>query len=119
MTHQNAKERKTPNNLPFILARIINIALLLLAFNQLPYDYYTFLRLITCGVTGYGIYFAFQLRKMGWAWVFGVIAFLFNPVFPVHLDRNTWRVIDAIVAVVLFVSLFQLKERGKRNYAKK
>ena len=35
---------------------------------------------------------------MGWAFI--AVALLFNPVVPVHLDRETWRVIDWGVALI-------------------
>ena len=31
-----------------------------------------------------------MLNRVTWAWIFGVLAALYNPVFRVHLDRNTW-----------------------------
>ena len=71
----------------FIIARTIAAILLLWALDRHPYSYYTILRFVVCGVTGYGVYFAAQLEKNGWAWAFGIIALLFNPIIPIHLAR--------------------------------
>jgi len=29
-------------------------------------------------------------NRVLWVWIFGVLAALYNPIFPVHLDRSTW-----------------------------
>ena len=94
----------------FIIARTIAAILLLWALDRHPYSYYTILRFVVCGVTGYGVYFAAQLEKNGWAWAFGIIALLFNPIIPIHLDRETWAFIDLGVAVLLCVSFFVLRK---------
>jgi hypothetical protein len=30
------------------------------------------------------------MNRVGWTWIFGVLAGLYNPIFRVHLDRSTW-----------------------------
>ena len=94
----------------FIIVRLIAIVLLFWALDRHPYGYYTFLRLVVCGVTAYSAYFAVGINKNGWAWTFGAIAFLFNPIIPMHLTRDIWQIIDVGVAILLFVSLFLLKK---------
>ena len=105
-----ARNKKIRGFLPFIIARVIAITLLFLALGQLPYGFYKILRFVVCGVGAYGAYFSKNLEKIGWAWTFGIIAVLFNPLIPVHLDRPTWAIIDVIVAVVIIVSLFLLRK---------
>lgn len=41
-----------------------------------------------------------ELEKSGWAWVFGIIALLFNPIIPVHLSREIWAPIDIMAALI-------------------
>ena len=93
----------------FIIVRIITAALLIWALSKHPYGYYTLLRFVVCGVTAFGVYFAAEFKRIGWAWIFGIIAILFNPIFPIRLDRNTWAIIDVGVAVILLISIFILK----------
>jgi hypothetical protein len=38
-------------------------------------------------------------------WVFGAIAVLFNPFFPIVFSRDSWQIIDFFVAIV-FLKLF-------------
>lgn len=94
----------------FIIARIIAIIFLLLALENQPYGYYILLRFIVCGVSAYGAFFASRLGETGWIWILGIIAVLFNPIIPIHLDRETWAIVDLGVAVILIVSLFLLKK---------
>jgi hypothetical protein len=37
---------------------------------------------------------AIKEKLEGWALLLGGIALLFNPVFPIHLDRSIWKVLD-------------------------
>ena len=91
----------------FIIARIVAIAMLIFAVGRLPYDYYTLLRFVVCGVSAYGVYCAVEIvGENGWAWFFGVVAVLFNPLLPIYLKKDTWAFIDLGVALLLVVSLF-------------
>jgi hypothetical protein len=101
--------------IPFTVARITAIILLLWALDRHPYAYYMILRFVVCGVTAYGVYFAAQLKSNYWAWTFGMIAVLFNPFLPIHLDRDTWAIIDVGVIVVLLGSLLLLKKSKIRG----
>jgi hypothetical protein len=56
---------------------------------------------------------AYEQGKTAWAWIFGIIAVLFNPVAPIYLARETWSVIDLIVAAILVASIFKLKAVAK------
>lgn len=94
----------------YLVARIVAVILLFWALDKHSYGYYTLLRFVVCGVSAYGAYFAVELGKNGWAWTLGIIAILFNPLIPIHLDKDTWAVIDSGVAIVLVISLFLLRK---------
>ncbi|WP_339812058.1 DUF6804 family protein [uncultured Imperialibacter sp.] len=78
--------------------------LLLIALVELPYGYYTFLRLaVTIGAV-LVIYIEYSKSLNFWIIIFGIIAVLFNPIFPIYLrDRGLWAVIDVLCAII-FVS---------------
>lgn len=61
---------------------------------------------------------AYTLKRKAWILVLGFIAVLFNPIFPVHLDRDTWVVIDIIAAIVMFVSIWMLTPRSSDSEGK-
>lgn len=73
------------------------------------YGYYQILRWVICGVTGYSAYLAYENKRNVWTWIFGIIAVLFNPISPIHLDRETWSIINIIIAAIIFTSIFKMK----------
>ena len=92
------------------IARLVAMVLLLWALAWHPYRYYTILRCVVCGVGAYSTFVAITSGKISWAWALGIAAVVFNPIIPVHLDRNTWAVIDIAVAILFGVSTFFVRE---------
>jgi len=108
------KTKTNPAVVVYVLARIVNILLLLGALTRQSYGYYNFLRLVTFLTTSYGIYRANKIKNANWLWIFGIGAFIFNPLLPIHLSRQIWALIDVGMAIVLFISLFSLKQNRRR-----
>jgi len=91
--------------------KILAILFLLVALADNPYSYYQLLRWVLLIIGAYSTYLAYKLGKKAWAWIFGAIAILFNPIFPFTFQREAWQFIDVIVAIIFFVSLFNKYER--------
>ncbi|AQT70079.1 hypothetical protein STSP2_03281 [Anaerohalosphaera lusitana] len=72
---------------------------LFIGVGRMPYDYYTFLRLVVCGCAGFLAYRGFAMKKEPAAWVLIAIAVVFNPFAPIHLSKEIWQVVDLITAV--------------------
>ena len=90
------------NRLP--IAQIVAIAMLTWALvPSNPYEYYILLRIAICGISAYLAYKAFELNRTGWIWGMGIIAVIYNPIFPVHLTREIWSVVD-IVTIITFTT---------------
>lgn len=87
--------------------KVVAILTLLGALADAPFSYYRVLRWIVCGVAGFSALIAVQRKTNAWIWIFGVIAVLFNPIFPLHFDRFGWQIIDVITAVIIFISVFE------------
>jgi len=104
-------KEKTINWLKNNWFKILAILILLGALGDNDYGYYQFLRWAILIIGAYSAYLAYNARKNAWAWIFGIIAALFNPIIPFTFQRNTWQPIDVIVAIIFFVSLFQKYER--------
>ena len=47
-------------------------------------------------------YYGYSTGRVLATWLYGFVALLFNPLVPVHLDKQTWQPID-IGTGVLFV----------------
>lgn len=83
---------------------VLAAILLVGALGSHPYGYYQFLRWFVAPLAAY-LAFRFQAtRRFERAWMWGVVAVFFNPVFPIALVRSTWNAIDLLVAV-LFIGL--------------
>ena len=103
-----------PANFGSILAKLIAAVRLFAALGRHPYDYYTLLRWIACGVCAFTAFQAMQSKKTGWLIIFVIAAVMLNPVAPIHLKRETWAFVDAAAAVLLLVSIAVLDIRQPR-----
>lgn len=94
------------NDSSFMYLRILGSVLLLIATLKMPYGYYTLMKLFVFGVSVYGTYKFKSTEKIFWAWTFGAITLLFNPLIPIRLDRDTWFYVDIVIAFFYLISIF-------------
>ena len=87
------------------VVKVIAVVMLFGALGRHPYAYYTLLRWVVCGVAAYAAFRTLETGKTGWVWILGFVALLFNPVLPVHLNREIWIFVDVAVAVMLLISI--------------
>lgn len=78
----------------------ISVVMLLLAVADWPYGYFILLRWVVTASATLIAWFSHSTGKTKWTVVFAIIAFLFNPIAPVYLDKESWVVIDIIVATI-------------------
>ena len=81
-----------------------------------PYGYFVFLRIAVCmSAFVFVALFAGQKRET-LVILFVGIMILFNPLFPIHLTRDKWLVIDALTIVFFVVGLgFWFAELRKKQ----
>lgn len=91
---------------------VAGVMLLLAIPPMWPYAYYQFMRVVVCIAAIYGAYTAFQTDRSGWVWVLGAVAILFNPIAPIHLDKESWVVPDLIGALIMFLAAAKLKRHA-------
>ncbi|MEM7820363.1 MAG: hypothetical protein QW761_02050 [Candidatus Aenigmatarchaeota archaeon] len=96
---------------PSTIARLIASGLLLWALARHAYGYYQILRWVVCGAGAYSAYTAMESKKTSWAWALGITAVLFNPIIPIHLNRDSWAIIDIAAAILIGVSTFFCAEK--------
>jgi hypothetical protein len=53
-----------------------------------PYGYYILLRWVCCGIFAYLAYHTLEQEQLGWTWVLGITAVVYNPIVRVHLTRE-------------------------------
>jgi hypothetical protein len=89
---------------------IISGILLLLAIpTGWPYDFYVLLRWAICTFSIIIAYNFYKSNLTAWTFVFGAVAFLFNPIIPIYLNKGTWVTIDLISAILFFIATFSIK----------
>lgn len=90
-----------------LMLRLISSVLLFLAIGNHPYSYFIVLRWIVFLSSLYSGWLVSKMQQHNWSWIFFIVGILFNPIFPVYLDRSTWQIIDIIVAVIFIASLIK------------
>ena len=85
-------------------------ALLLFGAFNLPYGYYTFLRIAVTLYTLLLAFYAHDRSKTNIVILFIGIAILFNPLIPIYLSKDIWRIIDIVTAILLLAIPQILKE---------
>lgn len=90
---------------------IITGALLLLGIlNFWPYEYYILLRWIVCGAAIISVIGFSHSKLTGWVLTFGALSILFNPLFPIYMNKSSWVGIDLVAAVLFFLSAYSIKK---------
>jgi hypothetical protein len=90
---------------------VSGVLLLLGILNGWPYAYYILLRWVICGAAIFNAVGFSKSKLTGWVFVFGALAFLFNPLFPVYLNKSSWVGIDLISAFIFFISAYAIKNK--------
>jgi hypothetical protein len=92
-------------------------AVLLLAVAPMPYGYYTLVKILVCGfsaVLAYQNYKTANDSLSAWVWCFLIIAIAFNPLIPLHMQKEVWMVVDAVTgALFLWLTYETRQSRGK------
>ncbi len=96
-----------------IILGIATLFLFAALFNGWPYGFFTLLRFVVFVASTYIAWMAYEAQKEKWIWIFGFLAVLFNPFIVIHLNRETWGVIDLIVGIFMIISVFVLKLERK------
>jgi len=78
-------------------------------FPSNPYGYYVLLRWVCCGVFAFAAVRAAARNQQGWVWLLGITAAIYNPIFPAHLTRTVWPVVNIVAIAIALVSIFTLK----------
>ncbi len=95
-----------------IAAIYISVAMLFIGAMPLPYGYYTFLRLVICGVFAYAAFVSFKRKAKILPLVYGLLAILFNPLIKIHLPKEVWMVIDIGTGIFLLVTAKAIRTKA-------
>lgn len=90
----------------FDCSRLIVSVLLLVAVFDIPYGYYVLLRLVVTTLSSFGIYRSLEKGNKPFILFFISLLILFNPLIPIHFEKETWAVIDIVSAILILFSLY-------------
>jgi len=79
-----------PEALKIAIPAKVAAVLLVVAVVQWSWDYYDILRLAVCGIAGYTAWWAKQQKSDRLLWIMVAVAAVYNPIAPVHFERNVW-----------------------------
>lgn len=94
----------------------IKLILTILLFGCLidfPYGYFQFVRFAALVGFGYLAYCSNQQEYKNEAFIYLVLAILFQPFIKIALGRTIWNIVDVVVGIGLIVSLFLSKHTNK------
>lgn len=80
-----------------------------------PIPFYAYFQLMNWVVVGAALTTALQAykQKRAWiVWLFVFVAVVFNPLAPLYLAADVWRVADIVVAVLFITSFFLVKPKS-------
>lgn len=91
---------------------LLPVLLLLIAILDMPYGYYQILRWIICG---YALTIAYNNHKEEIynlsTILFGLWAITYNPIAPIHFEKDIWIIINLLTAMTLvFKFVIEIKK---------
>jgi len=87
--------------------------LCLLAIFELPYGYYQFLRIIVTGTSLWAAYKFYRRNLHVWTIALGIIAIIYNPIFKIHMERDTHALFNVATAGILFYLFWTDRRKNK------
>jgi hypothetical protein len=92
------------------------IVLLLVATAGAPHGYYQLLRLTVSAYAGWMAWRCHRDARGPWAWAFGLVLLINNPVWPIVMHEDTHAIFDLLSAGVVFGELIR-RARAEDNEA--
>lgn len=93
------------------IAKLAAIGMLVgAAFGQYPYGYYILMRLLVCGVSVFSVLESYNYYrnnneyKHQAMWTYGILAAVFNPFIPLHLEQEQWAIANLVAAFLIIAS---------------
>ena len=95
---------------------LIALAVAIALFPSLPYGYYSVMRWLVSAACAWTALASHRKGMGGWAWCWGALAGIYNPIFPVHANREIWSMVNVATLVVAGSYSFTVSDkRGKQN----
>jgi len=99
-----------------LIKLVVIIALIIAIETKQQISYFTFLRWLVMATFIYFAYKAYDKKQIGLLIYFGIVAVLFNPVHKFWFQKETWHLINYLVAIITLGNLifdWTQKEKNK------
>jgi hypothetical protein len=77
--------------------------LLAAALLELPYGYYQLLRVAIFLISIFHLKLSLDRSEERWAWTFGTLAMVYNPIVPLALGRTIWTGVNLVTIMILLL----------------
>jgi hypothetical protein len=94
------------------MEKILKVIFAILLFGclaDMSYGYFQFVRFAGMGLFAFLAFKEFEQGNQNLAFVYVLLAILFQPFFKISLGRELWNVVDVIVGIGLLVDAFSKK----------
>src|SRR5690606_26448402 len=75
---------------------LVAISVAIALVPTLPYGYYSVMRWVVCAACAWLALSSYRNGREEWAWAWGVVAGIYNPIFPVHANREIWSIVNVV-----------------------
>ncbi len=109
----NKRENEMPK---FYFLPLVIAAILIVSIGDLPYGFYTFMRIVVPLLSIIYLFFAYMCEgKFNLMLIPNIIiTILWNPILPVYLDKDTWVMLDTIAGICEIVVAFYAHRLWKK-----
>jgi len=94
---------------------VVVLAVALALVPSLPYGYYSVMRWIVCALCGWLALASHRSGLEAWTWCWGVIAGIYNPIFPVHANREIWSIVNVATIAVAALYAFKVSRSNRED----
>jgi hypothetical protein len=100
-----------------VVLLVVVLAVAIALIPSMPYGYYSVMRWLVCASCAWLALISYRSGREEWAWCWGVIAGIYNPIFPVHANRDIWSIVNVatVVVAVWFGFNGALNSKGKES----
>lgn len=87
----------------YAAVHLVSAILLAIAVLDLPYGFYTILRIVICAIAAWLAVDDYRRASTITPWVItlAIIAALFNPIIPIYLKKDIWLFVDLAAGALI------------------
>lgn len=84
---------------------VIAGAMLLFALGNQSSQFYNILRIVVLTASLITAFSLYKTKNNNLSWIFMAIGVLFNPIYPIYLQKDLWKIIDIVCAIIFIANV--------------